>query len=123
MDAELWLKEMIEIALNEKRPEETTYFSKINLDPTTIRWGCMRIADWLCIQSVALRLRPLELKPSSELDMACLKLIEAADFLREVMEIREGRLKFVDRVSVGQAQAMMLYAKEHYRPPLFTALR
>ena len=118
---ELWLKEMVEIALNEKEPQETTFFSKVNLDPFTIRWGCMRVMDWLRIQSVAMRLLPLELKPSSDLDMACIKLIEEASFLLEVIEVIEGKLKFADSISVGQAQSMMSYAREHYRPPLFTA--
>jgi len=122
MEMELWLKEMVEIALNEKEPQETAFFSKINLDPATIRWGCMRIMDWLRIQSVAMRLLPLELKPSSDLDMACMRLIEEADFLKGVIEVRKGKIKFADNVSVGQAQAMMSYAREHYRPPLFTAL-
>ena len=63
-----------------------------------------------------LRLSPLELNLSSELDMACIKLVERADFLQKFMQIKDGKIMFTDQVTVGQAMTMMLYAKQNYFP-------
>jgi len=120
MDLELLLKEMVEVALDNKEAGQTTYFSKVELDPDTIRWGCDRILTWLRAQSVALRLRPLELDLTSELDVACIKLVEAADFLQEIAQIKEGKIMFNENVTIGQALKMMMYAKENYNPRVFT---
>lgn len=116
---ELMMAEMVNLALGKCKPAATRYFSKIPLEPMQIRWGCMRILKWLRIQSVAFRIRPLELKLSSPLDQACIQLVEAADFLRRIVQIRDNKLMFAEGISVEEAKAMMAYAKEHYKPPLF----
>lgn len=120
MDLERLLRETLEIALGNKEPRETTYFSNVELDPDTIRWGCDRILIWLRAQSVALRLRPLELDLSSELDAACIKMVEKTDFLQEIIQIKEGKIGFNENVTVGQAIKMMVYARANYNPPVFT---
>lgn len=122
MDLERLLRETLEIALGNKEPRETTYFSNVELDPDTIRWGCDRILIWLRAQSVILRLRPLELDLSSDLDLAGMKLVEKADFLQEIVQIREGKIGFNENVTVGQAIKMMVYARENYNPPVFTEI-
>lgn len=116
MDLELLLKEIVEIALGNKEPKETTYFSEIELEPAIPRWGSSKILEWLRVQSVALRLRPLELDLSSELDLACIQLVEKAEILQEIVQIREGKIMFNENVTVGQALKMMAYAKENYNP-------
>lgn len=112
------LAEMIEIALGKQVPNRTS-FAKIELDPATIRWGCMRILEWLRIQGVAFRIRSLKLKPCSSIDMACIQLIEATDFLREVIQTTGDQLMFGDGISTTDAIAMMAFVREHYRLPLF----
>jgi len=119
---ELLMAEMVDIALG-KRKSTTTYFSKLELDPVEIRWGCIRILEWLRAQSVAFRVRPLELNPSSPLDQACIRLVEAADFLKRIVQIRDNKLTFAEGISLEEAKAMMAYAKEHYNPPLFVRPR
>ncbi len=116
---EILMAEMVDIALGKRESATTTYFSKLELDPVKIRWGCVRILEWLRAQSIAFRVRPLELKPSFTDDQACIQLVEAADFLRRIVQIRDNKLMFAEGISVEEAQAMMAYAKEHYKPPLF----
>ncbi len=112
------LGEMVEIALGKMDPRDTSTFAGLNLEPLLIRWGCIRILEWLRIQSVALRVRPLELKLSSDLDKACIALIEKAEFLQDLFQVQGNRLIFADGISTEQAQAMMMDARDHYRPPL-----
>lgn len=116
---EVVMAEMVDIALGKRESTITTYFSKLELDPIKIRWGCVRILEWLRVQSVAFRVRPLELKPSYSDDQACIQLIEAADFLKHIVQIRDNKLMFAEGISFEEAKAMMAYAKEHYKPPLF----
>ncbi len=118
MNIETLLGEMVEMALLRTTPENTKAFSDVKLDHTTVRWGCKRILKWLRTQSVALRMRPSELKMTSDVDMACIKLVEAADSLHEIIEIKDGQLVFAPNVSLEQAQKMMLWAKENYCPPI-----
>lgn len=117
MDEKL-LAEMIEIAMGRQDPDKTS-FAQTKLDPVTIRWGCMRILEWLRIQGVASRVRALKLNPCSSIDMACIQLVEAADFLREIVRTRGDQLMFDDGISTTDAKAMMSFVREHYRPPLF----
>ncbi len=118
---EIMMAEMVNIALGKCEPIATYYFAKLPLEPIQIRWGCMRILKWLRIQSVAFRVRPLELKPSSPMDQACVQLVETADFLKHIVQIRDNKLIFAEGVSLEEAKAMMAYAKEHYQPPLFVS--
>jgi len=118
VNTETLLEEMVEIDLRGTTPENTRAFSGVKLDHTTVRWGCMRILEWLRTQSVALRMRPSELEMTSDVDVACIKLVEAADSLREIIEIKDGQLVFSPNVSLEQAQKMMLWAKENYCPPI-----
>jgi hypothetical protein len=117
MDANL-LKDMVDIALENKSSKETI-FSTIELEQKTIRLGCIRILEWLRVQSVALRKRSSILKKSSTIDSSCFRLVEAADFLREIVQIKDNYLAFSENISIDQAQTMMIYAKENYCPPLF----
>jgi hypothetical protein len=114
MSIDTILDEMIDIALSRKTPEETSLFSKLGLGSTAIRWGCIRVLEWLRAQSVSLRIRPWELKASSKLDASCVSLIEASDFLREVIQIKDAHLAFADDLGIDQARHMMRYAKENY---------
>jgi hypothetical protein len=120
MEHELLLKEVVEIALGSKKPRLTAYFSNVELDADTIRWGCDRILIWLRAQSVAFRPRPLELDLASEPDVACIKLVEEAGFLQKVVQIKERKLMFNENVPIEQALRMMMYAKENYNPRVFT---
>lgn len=120
---EMMMAEMVNIALGKCEPAATHYFAKVPLSPLQIRWGCMRILEWLRIQAVAFRIRPLELKPSSPLDQACVQLVETADFLRRIVQIKDNKLVFAEGVSLEEARAMMAYAKAHYQPPLFVSER
>ena len=112
------LKDMVDIALVQKMPEETI-FSEVELDHQTIRLACIRILEWLRVQSVSLQKRSSGLKKSSTVDSSCLRLVEEAGFLREIVEIRDNHLTFPEHVPIDQAQAMMIYAKDNYCPPSF----
>lgn len=116
MDLDILLKELVGIASFKIKPNEATYLSIVDLDPEIICRGCIRILKWLRIQSVALRLHPLELNPSSRMDMACIKLVEKSNVLQTIAQIREGKLMFNENVTVGEAVKMMIYAKENYKP-------
>ncbi len=117
------LAEMVDIALNRQEPSDTVYFEGISLEPSQIRWGCMRILEWLRAQSVTSRVRPSALRFSSPIDQACIRLLEEAEFLREMFQVKDGCLDFSDEVSLEEAQALMAYAREHYQPPLLVHSR
>lgn len=118
---EALMAEMVDIALGKRESTTTMYFSKLELDPIKIRWGCVRILEWLRAQSVAFRVRPLELRLSFSDDQACVRLVEAADFLKHVVQIKDNKLMFAEGISLEEAKAMMAYAKEYYQPPLFVS--
>lgn len=117
MRREAVLEEMAAVVSEKKESQDTEFLSKVELDPETILLGCARILYWLRVQSIQLRVRPVELKPSARVDAACIRLVESADFLGELVEIREGRLTFSEGLTLEQMRAMMLWAKENYRPP------
>lgn len=114
------LAEMVDIALMRREPKKTIHFAKVELHPLQIYWGCIRILEWLRIQSVALQVRPLRLNPLNEFDKACMQLIEASEAVRQIVKLSKNNvLMFAESVSLDEAKAMMIYAKEHYRPRTF----
>lgn len=112
-----FLEDMVNIALKHKAPKETA-FSNIELQQETVRLGCIRILEWLRIQSVTLQKKSLNLKTTSKIDVSCLLLIEATDFLHESLEINNGYLTFSKNITIDQAKTMMIYARENYCPPV-----
>lgn len=114
------LAEMVDIALMRREPKETLYFAEVELQPLQIYWGCIRILEWLRIQSVTLQVRPLELHPSNEFDRACMQFIETSEAVRQIVRLSKSNvLMFAERVSLEEAKAMMMHAKEHYCPRTF----
>lgn len=92
----------------------------IGLEPHQIRWGCMVILKWLRTEAIMMRIRPLELRDSSVLHVACRTLISASPGLRNYFVIRDNTLCFADQISTESAREMIVYAKSHYNPPLRT---
>ena len=116
MDLDILLKELVDIASFKIEPKEATYLSEVDLEPKIIYRGCIKIVTWLWNQSEALRLDPLELNLFSEMDVACINVVEKSNALQAIVQIREGKIMFNENVTEGDAIKMMVYAKENYKP-------
>ena len=74
------------------------------------------MVDWLEDMSVDLKIHPLELKSSSRLASACVKLIASATFLQEIFRVENNHLQFAESVSPDDAKQTILYVKENHHP-------
>lgn len=112
------LDDMIIVALSKVELFQTISFSNVKLDPKKVRWGCRCILKWLRVQSISLKVKPLELNLSSEFDKACYELIEQSQELREIFVIEGDCLKFLDCITYELAIEIMQFAREQFTPPL-----
>jgi hypothetical protein len=119
MDTTVLLDEMVDIALMKREIWQTNLLAKIPLEPEPVRLGCIRILAWLRMQSVAWKIKPIELNPSSSLDQSCALLIEEdKDYFGSLFNITDGFLSFSNNLEYEQACDLMLQAKEKYNPPV-----
>lgn len=114
------LQEMIDIALLHREVKNTTHLSKVALDANVIRLGCVCILKWLRVQSIALKIKPIKLRDTSEVDQSCALLVERSEDIRRVFRVNDGYLSFSDGVSIEEATKLMTIAKDKYKPPLLT---
>jgi hypothetical protein len=87
-------KEMMELVESNKPAQETKFFSTTGLDRDTIRRGCLRILRWLTneyTQSGDLQDR---LDVSVMVDRSCIRLLETADALQDLIVVANGHLAF-----------------------------
>ncbi len=110
------LQKMDEIAKAKTVGSETQFFSSVGLDDETVRWGCMNVLAWLGNQSLASEVRPVKLNPSVKVDVDCIKLLEAASFLHEFLEMKEGYLGFSQDVTREQKEEILNWIRQKNQP-------
>jgi hypothetical protein len=116
MKSQTLLQDMIEIARGNKKPEETTSFSRQIPDEFTFRKiGIPTILDWLFVQDFVGDTEVTEIDMSFS-DKEIIDLVNETPELQKYFQIKNGTLAFANGLKDEDALEMIHYVKQNYRP-------
>jgi hypothetical protein len=114
MSGQTLLQNMIDIARGNKKPEETTSFSRQIPDEFTFRKiGIPTILDWLFVQDFVGDTEVTEFDTSFS-SKKIIHLINETPELQKYFQIKGGALAFIDGLSNEEATEMIQYVKKNY---------
>ena len=119
MDYRTMIEEMTDLVLNVREPSELPLFVDAHLELRLVRLGCMRILEWLRSQAIRLEIRPVRLRPGSEIDQACVRLLrDGPEWMASIFHAQTDVLSFAGDLPSEDARELMRRAQEVYRPPI-----